>query len=323
MRSAGPPWHRSRTRVPEPSPSPQSDDDIRNIAELLDNVQQLRLTLAADLATAAGAIEADEPAIARDIIAADSVEVRRLGRPATADPQPAPRRRRALLALPAIPLMGALAMTSAAAFSGGSAPTMPTAGHAASAPAARQTPQQISQTATSTLQQLERAMSRDRQPGRVVALAAHFHDQLTALIATSANNPARLGEVQHLLAVEQQLLERQSGEAAAIALAASRKVTHLLKMSGLTTVRATATPPTIVSTPKPTPKPSTSKSTTKPNKNPGPTKPSSTKPRPSAPTPAAPLPTAKPNPSRTSHHRQRHQKFPEPLLRHGLVERDL
>jgi hypothetical protein len=317
MRGARRRWHRSHLRAPQ-DVSVTPDADSRDVAELLDNVHRLRLTLAADLATAASALDADEPAIARDILAADAAEVRRLADPVAAAPQPSrsARRRRALLALPAIPLMGALAMTGAAAFSGGSTSAAPGAGQRQTQPVARHTPQQISRTATSALQQLERAMSRHSHAGRVVALAAHLHQQLTALIETSANDPARLGEVQHLLTVEQQLLEKQTGEGAAIALAASRKVTHLLRISGLTTDSA-ATSPAVIATST-----STSRSTqpsAKPTRKTTPTPPSSAKPRPPTSSPPAALPGTTPRPPHTRHRHRHHNGLPQPLGQSGLI----
>jgi hypothetical protein len=326
MRSAWRPWHGSRRRAPNTDLNAPAEVDGHSIAELLDNVHRLRLTLAADLATAASAIEADEPAIARDIIEADSAEVLQLAgtMPTEPQPQPAGRRRRALLALPAIPLAGALAMTGAAALTAGRGPAAPATSHAVSAPAARQTPHQISETATTTLQQLERAMSRNPQPFRVVALAAHLHDQLTALIASSVNNPARLGEVQHLLSVEQKLLEHQTGEAAAIALAASRKVTHLLRISGLATARPTTARPTTAppTTAPPTIVAATNPPAKNPTKTPTPTKSSPPpKAQPSTPPPEPALPTARPTSSRTAHHHHHHHHLSDPLLEKGLIDR--
>jgi hypothetical protein len=89
------------------------------VSDLVESIRALRLTLTADLAAAAAAIEAGEPAIAQDILTADRLEVRRLSLPASpslpARPARRARRRRVLFTLPAVPLIGALAMTGAVA----------------------------------------------------------------------------------------------------------------------------------------------------------------------------------------------------------------
>jgi hypothetical protein len=97
---------------------------------LLDEVRDLRLTLAADLATAAGATEIGAAAVAGDILEGDRRELARFLRLADdqlrqlehaavavpAEPVPADVRwrRRAIVTLPAIPLVGALAVSAAA-----------------------------------------------------------------------------------------------------------------------------------------------------------------------------------------------------------------
>lgn len=95
------------------------DAESAAVAALVDDIRALRLTLAADFSAAAAAIDAAEPAIARDIMAGDRGELRRLAAGFTA-PAPArrrPVRRRAVVAAAAIPMVGVLAMTGAMALS--------------------------------------------------------------------------------------------------------------------------------------------------------------------------------------------------------------
>lgn len=292
------PWHGSPRRPATPSV------DVDEVTELLEKVRQLRMTLTADLSAAAGALDAEQPDVARDILAADRVEVRRLTAPVT-PPQPSvpPRRRRALIALPAIPLVGALAITGAAAL------TSNGSDHRASAErrsvvSAIDTPASIQQTATTTLQHLERVVAARHHPRRVVTLAAHLHDQLTALIATAPHDAVRLSEVQQLLSAEQQLLESHHGEGTAIALAASRHVNDLLAAAGIATTTPTSLPtvpakPTKVATPSPTPTPTSTKSA-KPHPS---TTPTTVVSSPSA-------PSHSPIPTRHAHHHHRHLTNP-------------
>jgi hypothetical protein len=279
--------------------------DRAELAQLLDSIQQLRLTLTADLAAAASAVEADHPEIARDIIAADRVEVRRLSTSVVAPrrPEPPRRRRRALLALPAIPLVGALAMTGAAAIGGHNGTSTSTYHRSSTTPSARQTPGEISETAATTLRHLARVVQGNSHPSQVVAVADHLHSQLSALLATSPRSAARIGEVQHLLSVEQRLLERHRGPGAAIALAASRKLTRLLHVTALPTAAPTPVLPVLIlpsATAKPTPTPTstpTSKPTPKVKKSP----------------PSAATPTPKPSHSRSGRHHHHHHTT-NPLL---------
>jgi hypothetical protein len=178
-------------------------------------------------------------------------------------------------------------------------------------------PAEIRQTATTTLHQLERVVSNHPRGAAVVAVANDLHRQLTAILATAPNNAKRLNEVQHLLAVEQRLLETHHGPATAVALAASRHIAHLLKQLPIDVPAPPATSqppataaPTKASTPKsPTPQSPTPKATV--------SKPQS--PTPQASTPGAPNPFASPTPTtRRTHHRHHHPK--NPLFGNGLVD---
>lgn len=302
-------WHSPWPRRAAPSAAGERPVDHAELSELIETVRQLRLTLSADLSAAAGALDAGEPDVARDIIAADQQEVRQLSAPAVPiQHAPSARRRRALVALPAIPLVGALAITGAAALTSGSHRHQPSA-TSRSVVSAIGTPAAIQQTAASTLHQLERVVT--RHPDQVVAVAAHLHHQLSALIATSPNNVRRLGAVRRLLLVEQRLLESHRGEATAIALAASRHVNDLLASAGVptlvpTTVPPVAVKPTKVATTVPTP-------TTQPIKT--------SRPKPPTPSSAVVVPTATTSHSTKSshHHRHHHHHLPTPLLSTGFL----
>ncbi|HVT22978.1 MAG TPA: hypothetical protein VHE57_16490 [Mycobacteriales bacterium] len=204
------------------------------IVDLLDTVRDVRTTLAIDLSAAAGALEENQPEIARDILAATSAELTRLGgerqHPAAdqvAAARRRARRRRALIALPAVPLVGALAMTTAAALGG----SHDEAAHRAVAPASPTTPASAPAqhtSATTALRRLEHVVTRHAKAAQVIAVADDLHQQLTRMIATS-DNPAQLHVVRQLLALEQNVLEGSKLPGTQLALAASRAIAQLLE----------------------------------------------------------------------------------------------
>lgn len=234
----------SRKRLPGDGDADRRVDDPA-IAELLDSVREARTSLAIELSAAAGAIEAGRPEVARDIVAATAEEMRRVSdrtdaartRPGT--PRPATSRgrlrsRRALLALPAIPLVGAVAMTAAVALGGTSAPK-PHPQVAAQHHVVHVAIPQVASTtvahqaATTTLHQLEHVVTHHPQAAQVIAVADSLHDQLTAMIATATNDPARLHVVRRLLMLEQHVLEASKVPGTQLALAASRAIARLLE----------------------------------------------------------------------------------------------
>ncbi|HVV75305.1 MAG TPA: hypothetical protein VHC43_04650 [Mycobacteriales bacterium] len=229
------------------------------IAELLDAVRAVRTTLAIDLSAAAGALDAENPQVASDIIAATSAELKLVAsqtrEPASAQraPHRRSRRTRALLALPAVPLIGAIAMTTAAALNGSGA--KPAVHHiATSAP-----PQHA--TATTTLHRLEHVVTHHPKAAQVIAVADDLHKQLTQMIATSTDDPAQLHVVRQLLSLEQKVLESSKVPGTQLALAASRAIAELLEhrpshpqskhtaMSHSTVATAPTTHPTPTTTP--------------------------------------------------------------------------
>jgi hypothetical protein len=199
-------------------------DDLA-IAELIDSVREVRTTLAVDLSAAAGALDAEHPEVARDILAATAADLHLVAsRTLEADEAPAAarphrsRRTRALLALPAVPLIGAIAMTTAAAVNGT---------HSAPAPSHVVATSQAHAAASTTLRRLEHVVTHHPQAAQVMAVANDLHKQLTQMIATS--NPAQLHAVRQLLTLEQHVLELSKVPGTQLALAASRAIAELLE----------------------------------------------------------------------------------------------
>ena len=231
------------------------------ITELLDTVREVRTTLAIDLSAAAGALEDSETRVARDILSATSDDLARLTSEVrdAGDDEVTSRRRsrrtRALLALPAVPLVGALAMTTAAALS--SSPSTPP--HHAVAPAASASPAHHA-SASTALQRLEDVVTHHAKAQQVIKVADDLHKQLTRMIATSTNDPAQLHVVRKLLTLEQHVLEGSKLPGTQLALAASRAIAALLEHRPATpqpkqsvASRETSHPTRATSTPRPRP----------------------------------------------------------------------
>jgi hypothetical protein len=263
----------SRRRLPDGGENRRPDDPA--IVELLDSVREARTSLTIELSAAAGALEAGQPEVARDIVAATAEEMRRAATRSTSTalidpPKPRRTRRRALLALPAVPLVGAIAMTAASALGGGSAPPShhPPAS-AAPVTIAAVPPRTVitgvttsgpdaHSGATTTLHRLERVMTHHPQAAQVLAVADDLHDQLTAMIANATNDPARLHVVRHLLTLEQQVLESVKVPGTQLALAASRAIARLLALVPITHTTASPQPSTSTKPTKPGPTTTTS-----------------------------------------------------------------
>ncbi|HEX4654349.1 MAG TPA: hypothetical protein VH274_01265 [Mycobacteriales bacterium] len=215
-------FSRSRRKdVPLPSGDP--------LASLLEDMHDLRMTLAADLTAAAGAADAGAEDVARDIVEADRVELarfarvanirlERLGRPL---PEPVPShpawRRRVAVALPVVPVVGAMALSAAAAT--GILPI----------PGATHTPkpavvQSDAASPASSLQQLEQVLAGDPSASQVIAAASKLHRQLRQLIANTPNDPGGAAEIAQLLRMEQSLLLQKQPPGASIVLDVTRKL---------------------------------------------------------------------------------------------------
>jgi hypothetical protein len=255
---------------------------------LVQDMRDLRLTLAADLNAAAAAAEDGAAEVASDIVSADRDEVARfrrraemqmarLQRLAVAEPE-APRwRRRVVFALPVLPLAGAMAV-SAAAVTG----VLPVPGTHAERPSPSQS---SASPVASSFQELEAVVdNHGASAGEVIAAAQALHRQLAALIAGTSGDPAQAAEVAELLRMEQDMLLRTQPPGASVVLDATRRLAAQL-------VKAATPLPTPSSTSLPKPLPKSSKPA-----SPAPSPKQSAAPKPS---PSATAdPSSSPNPSR-------------------------
>src|SRR3954470_16265848 len=223
---------------------------------------ELRLTLVADLSAAAAAVEADSERVAADIIESDRQDLMAFLRrsnarldgtpiPAAATPkQAASWRRRVAISLPAVPLVGALAMSAAAA-----AGLLPLPTHHSS-PHTRVLSEGQAPVST-TFKQFDNVLAGDPSASQVVAAASALHQQIAALIANAPGNPAGVNEVARLLQLEQALLIRKQPPGAKLVLAQSRRLAaQLLTVSA--NESAQPTPASVPTSPNSTPRPTSS-----------------------------------------------------------------
>lgn len=203
------------------------------LEHLLDDVRDLRLTLVADLSAAAAAVEADSARVAAEIVESDRRDLmaflQRSGTrldalartPQAADPVVAPTqrtwRRRLVISLPAVPLVGALAMSAAAA-----AGLLPLPTH--SSPKHVHVLNEGSAAMPPTFTNFETVLAGDPSASQVVAAASALHEQIAAMIANAPQNPGGVGEVARLLQLEQALLLRTQPPGSKLVLAQSRKL---------------------------------------------------------------------------------------------------
>ena len=274
-------WRRSRA-VPQgqrrsglppeayPSSTVEPADDAgapsaEDIEHLLEGMRDLRLTLVADLSAAAAAVEADSERVALEIVESDRQELlsflrrsaaRLEGEPAaaTAGATPPARsaswRRRTAIALPAVPLVGALAMSAAAA-----AGLLPLPTHHADRPVHVQAESQTPVSAT--FKNFETVLAGDPNASQVVAAASALHKQIAALIATAPQNPGGVTEVAKLLQLEQALLLRTQAPGSKLVLAQSRRLAAQLQTIAAY-ASAQPTPASVPTSPSSTPQHSTS-----------------------------------------------------------------
>jgi hypothetical protein len=215
-------------------------------------MQALRLTLVADLSAAAAAVEDSSEQVAADIVDGDRRELAAFLRRTTTRLQGLPDaaaatgtvtvppastwRRRALISLPAVPLVGALAMSAAAA--AGLLPLPTQSHHHARVLSERPV--------SSTFRQFETVLDGDPSASQVFAAATALHQQIAAMLATAPQTPGGVTEAAHLLQLEQALLLRKQPPGSKLVLAQSRKLAARL----LTVARASAQPtPATVATP--------------------------------------------------------------------------
>jgi hypothetical protein len=276
--------------------------------ELLGEVRELRLTFIADLSTAASAVEAGAPEIASDIVGADRRELARFFRVAddqlreleraayrpepateTASARPASRmRRRVAVAVPAIPLVGALTMAAAAA-----AGVLPVPGisHGQS-----HRPATVVVGDVPALQQLETVVNSDPSAQQVIAAADKLHQQIVALIATSGGDPARADAIAQLLQMERALLLSKRPPGAQAVLAATRSLITQLASHANAVVTPVAPKPTPAHISAPAPSTASKPASGKPSPSPSKT----AKPTPKPTQSSSPSPSPTPSSSNSS-----------------------
>jgi len=253
-------------------------------------MHDLRMTLAADLTAAAGAADAGADSVARDIIEADRVELarfarvanirlERLSRPLPAGPAPKPAwRRRVAVALPVVPVVGAMALSAAAAT--GALP-IPGATHAPK----QSVVQADEPSPVSSFKQLVSVLNGDHpSASQVMQAASKLHRQLRELIANSPNDPGQAAEIAQLLSMEQSLLLQKQPPGVSAILNATRKLA-----ARLVTVTPDVHSPSVTPTFVPT-APSHSNKPQRHDVSPSPSA------KPTAPKPAQPTPDASANP---------------------------
>lgn len=268
--------------------------DDEAVADVLADLRALRLRLSSDLSAASGALETGEPAVASDILAGDSADLEQfvlhardrltagdlegLQRSAAAEvavPRPRTGRRRWLSALPAVAVLAASATAAAVV-----APTLGRqANHSSRRPAAATdtaTDTAAGTAAPASFRALRSAIITNASPREVLAAAHRWHEQVVALIATSAHDPRRLATVIDLLRQETQLLrEHPIPDAGIVLAAAARLEQHLLRtaaplLSALPTRIGSSLPVPVTNSPAAdhrhhaTPSPSWARPTAKP-----------------------------------------------------------
>ena len=290
--------HRRRERRGVTAPPPSGVPESTPLDGLLDEVRELRLTLASDLSLAASAAEIGADQVTRDIVEADQRELARFVRVAelqlarvqgvgVAQPRTARWRHRVALSLPAVPLVGAMALSAAAATGALPLPNVGAQHHAAVHAASTPSTAPVD----STFQQFVTLVDGYPSATQVLAAAAVLHRQLADLIATNAQNPDRVAEIEQLLAMEQSLLQRRQPPGTPIVLAAARRLAERL----VTVAKPVASASSLV----PTPVTSTHRATTKTSPSPTATTsaPPSAQPAPTTAPSAAPTPTPTSSPS--------------------------
>ena len=268
------------------------------LVSLLEDMHDLRMTLAADLTAAAGAADAGADDVARDIIEADRVELERFARVAnirlerlehTLPQHPLPKqsevrpawRRRVAVALPVAPVVGAMALSAAAAT--GVLP-IPGSTHAPKQAVVRAD----DRSPVSSFKQLVSVLNDDHpSASQVMAAATKLHRQLRKLIANSPNDPGKTAEIAQLLSMEQSLLLQKQPPGVSAILDATRKLA-----ARLVTVTPAVPTPSIAPTFVPTTPHHTHKSQHH-DISPSP----STKPAPAQPAQPKPSTSANPDPS--------------------------
>lgn len=273
---------------------------------LLEEMRDLRLTLAADLNAAAGAAEAGADAVAADIVEADRRELARFARVAdqrllrlqklaVAGPEAPTWRRRVVVALPVLPVVGAMALSAAAAT--GVLP-LPGGHHSTTTPNGIVQQGTDGSPASSSFRDLVDVLGNDPSASQVIAAASKFHHQLARLIASSPDNPQRAATIAEFLRMEQSLLIREQPPGAKVVLNATRKLAARLVTANPTLTTPTAVPsvlPSVAPSRHTTHKSPSPSATPKQSASPKPSHSPSSKPSGSPSPSGTPFPPALPN----------------------------
>ncbi|HET7530120.1 MAG TPA: hypothetical protein VFJ98_04085 [Mycobacteriales bacterium] len=265
---------------------------------LLEEMRDLRLTLAADLTAAAGAAEAGADEVAAEIVDADRAELERfarvadlrlgrLQRLAVARPE-APRwRRRLTVALPVVPVVGAIAVSAAAATG-----VLPLPERTAPAPRPAIAAQQAGETPVgSTFREFADLVGADPSAAQVIAAADRLHRQLARMLASPTTDADRAAQIAELLRMEQTLLLREQPPGADVVLHETRKLAARL-VDVVSALTRPADVPDVLPT-FGTDENRTKKGATSPAPDPSPTKSTKTN------TSSSPAPDPSPSPSAT------------------------
>jgi hypothetical protein len=266
------------------------------LESLLEDMHDLRMTLAADLTAAAGAADAGAEDVARDIIEADRVELARFARVANvrlerlahvaSEPVVRERpawKRRVAVALPVAPVVGAMALSAAAATG-----VLPIPG--ATHPGKPAVVRADDTGTTATFQRLVNVLNGDPNASQVIAAASKLHHQLRELIETSPNDPGRAAEIAHLLQMEQSLLLSKQPPGVSIVLNATRKLAARLVNVAPELRNSPSSAPTFIPTTTPSHRPHKHVVSASPSAKP-------TAPKPAAPTQPQPSSSPQPDPS--------------------------
>lgn len=197
----------------------------QEIEGLLDDVRQLRTTMATDLSAAAAAVESNAGGVARDIIEADRDDLAALGiratRPVATEHPVARAGRRGALGLAGaavvLPCVAALAV-------GGAFLTAHTLQHqdrtapaaTGSAKPAVVSPVVASRSAQALLHTLQADVGRGADSNVVAGDLARLRTQLTAATTAAAGSPATITAVRQMVAVERRTVSRYRREGGAL-----------------------------------------------------------------------------------------------------------
>jgi hypothetical protein len=212
-----------RRRTPLPPPVNGYPQEIEG---LLDDVRQLRTTMATDLSAAAAAVDSDAGGVARDIIEADRDDLAALGVRATrpiATEHPAARagRRGALGLVGAavvLPCVAALAVGGVILSGhGGNRPTRSTPTHSAASPAAVDL-LAASKAAEVMLRTLQTDVGRGADSNVVAADLTRLRTQL-ATVTTASGGRATLSAVRRMVALERRTVIRYRRDGGALPVA--------------------------------------------------------------------------------------------------------